>query len=184
MLKRIYDILSKYIGDEIVDNVERNYYKSEDRYSYLNLVKGKSYFLMYNDDTFEFPFVFHDYSPCHPGAYGDIGEGYYHKSMEKNCSYGGPSLCNGNYNFKFNKLNDQDKEFYLDILKQHFTFTEINIKDPPSKKFDDDNKCYLILTDKHYSISITKTLEFDDRHWFSGEFLIMPTQIYELSDKN
>jgi hypothetical protein len=183
MLKRIYNILSKYIGDEVVDNVEENYYKSDYKYSHLNLVEGGSYFLTYGENTLEFPFVFHRYTPCGSGPYGQVGEGYYQKSTKKNCWLGGPSSYEGDCNFKFNKLNDQCKEFYIDILKQHFTFVEVDINVQIQNTFNDDTKCYLFLTEDCYSISITNTLEFDDGRWFSDEFWIEPIEIFELSYK-
>lgn len=134
---------------------------------HFDLSKDKKYLIIKydndeNEDQIEyslyFPCTFNNYSPAYPGAYGDLGEGYYFDSNEKNSSIGLCGECYGNFEiYEFKENFDHDK-FYTFLGDRLIKCKECKLNDNQLCLYKCKNSDFLVC-------------EFYDDCMFSGDLI-------------
>ena len=124
----IFDEINQYIIKKVNDKIKIL------NHEYWNLEHGKKYLVVYYDHNnsnniflLEYIDYFNDITPCYPGAYGDLSEGYsYIKSTDSNAdAYSSVVISDLNskraeYYYEFYEL---ENNFKLTIFEQIYKHT-------------------------------------------------------------
>jgi hypothetical protein len=162
-MEAVFDELKQYITKEVKDKIIL------ENTEYVNLKRGKKYLIVYygvqdNVLLVEYGGKFESMDACYPGAYGDIGEGYYFYGIVNN-EY--PSYCLASeirdmrldykYKFVFYELEENFNQQIFNDTYSHITSNN-NLNDKQN-----DIEIYICdISIMIYCLSIKEFVDYPD----------------------
>lgn len=160
-MENIFDELKQFVVKEISDTIILQ------NQAYMNLINGKKYLIVYFDKynkpiLLEYAGKFYCSTPCYPGAYGDLAEGYFFygiTNVDDNITYAITGEFNSyrlnvniTYTNKFYELEDNfDKKVFQDVFLHITTNNNLNqIENNIQIYSSDESICIYLLDFKEY----------------------------------